>query len=40
MWTWIETIELADLGEKKLHNVTNYELITVKFYGSKSDEFA
>ena len=23
MWTWMETVELADLDEKKLHNGSN-----------------
>ena len=36
MWSWTESIELAELREK-LRNATNY---TVKFYGRESDEFS
>ena len=34
MWTWTETAESAELGEKKLRNATNC------FYGLKRNEFA
>ena len=40
MPTWTETVELADLGWKKFHNVTISSNKTVKLYGSKRDEFA
>ena len=36
----METIELADLGEKKLHCATNQSSLIAKLYERKSDEFA
>ena len=35
----MEAIELADMGEKKLHTATNSSNQTVKLYGCKNDEF-
>lgn len=35
----METAEVANLGEGKLHNTTTQTNQTVKFYGCKSDEF-
>ena len=35
MLTWVETIELVDLGENKLCNVSNLSNQTVKFYKCK-----
>ena len=39
IWSWMDTVELADLDKKRLYNVTNQSNYNENFLGRKIDEF-